>query len=257
MHPGSAAALCVARDLASTRGASVTALCAGDGGEFDGHIERAASRFGADQLYFVGPSGIASMYRRLLPRHVFAPWSPNAISTLASAGIPAPTPHLLSPYTTDSNTLEPTVAVVASHLPWHDLDPDAVEAEFEPDCGSIALPPWVTEDAHLAPGGSVVYAGPPDLDDDCRVWLERIGARSTDPSYANAHRDGTLVWLDAGPAGLPAALADRPAHARVILLPGPTPSVHETWKLADYVLPGPWATVLESLTEQKWQSVLH
>ena len=35
LHPASAVGLCWARDIASERGATVTAVCPGDAGEFD------------------------------------------------------------------------------------------------------------------------------------------------------------------------------------------------------------------------------
>ena len=50
IHPARAAALCLARDIASDRGATVTAVCPGDAGRADQFVIGAVSRYGADLL---------------------------------------------------------------------------------------------------------------------------------------------------------------------------------------------------------------
>ena len=50
IHPASAAALCLARDIASDRGATITAVCPGDAGRADQFVIGAVSRYGADLL---------------------------------------------------------------------------------------------------------------------------------------------------------------------------------------------------------------
>ena len=50
LHPASSVALCRARDIASERGATITAICRGDAGPLDKGVAAAASRFGADVL---------------------------------------------------------------------------------------------------------------------------------------------------------------------------------------------------------------
>jgi hypothetical protein len=257
IHPGSQVGLSMARDIASTRGASVTAVCAGDGGEFDGHVERQVSRFGGDLLFFVGPSGIASVHRRLLPRHVIAPWTREAISTLGQAGLQGMTPRLIEGPGTDVNSLEPAVGVIAGTIPWRRCDPELVEAEYEGDVGDAPVPMWCTQgDGNLASGGGLVYVAPPDLDDASRAALERLGAHPAPPDYAASHQRGTLLWLDAGPAGLPMSLAGRPAHTRVIVLPGSVRQAHDSWNMADWVFPGPWPEVIATLEDAQWQAAV-
>ena len=76
LHPSSRMALCVARDLGSRRGATVVAVCEGDGGDFDAIIEQECGQVGADQLVFSGPEGLRRTAERLTARHIMVGWTP-------------------------------------------------------------------------------------------------------------------------------------------------------------------------------------
>ena len=52
------------------------------------------------------------------------------------------------------------------------------------------------------------------------------------------------------------SLADRPANARVIVLPGPARQVHDSWNMADWVFPGVWPEVIATLEDAQWQAAV-
>ncbi len=247
--------MCVGRDIGSIRGAAVTAIAVGDGGNFDAHVEKRAGELGADQLYFVGPEGLATACQRLAPKHLIAGWTREAIAAVGKAGlgrldarwIDGPPPL---------ETLPAQLGVIAGGMPWHrDLGP--IEAEYEGDVAEAPVPPWLgTKTAEPTRGGGFVYVAPDGLEGAIPSALQALGAHAVPPEYADNHRTGTLLWLSADGEGLPASLAERPAGARVIILPGPSPEMHDTWNLADWVLSGPWGSVLSKLGSAPWQALL-
>ena len=254
LHPGSATALCVARDLAEVRGASVTGICLGDGGDFDQHVIDASGRLGADQVFFVGPGGLREAHDRLRARHVLLPWTYEANSAVQAAGIGQPIPRWVGG--PQEGDLEAVTAVVAGALPWR-WEPEAVEPEYAGDVGEVPLPAWLRASGgrlHADPTLRVV--APPDLEPSVAQQLASLGAESVGLDYADRHSGGTLLWLDAGPNGLPPVLANRPEHARVILLPGPSASPSEGWSVADYVLTGRWPDVVAALADPVWRKAL-
>jgi hypothetical protein len=256
LHPASAIAACVGRDLGSTRGASVFGLCPGDAGAFDDRVVAAAARAGIDQVVFVGPTGVRSLADRLHPRHVLVPWTAEAAASLSVAGLQPAVPRWVGGPIAELSELSPVAGVVAGTLPWH-AQPGPIDAEFEGQVDQAQLPAW------LAPGapdpgvrGGLYFVAPQDLGADVRGLLEHLGARPVAPDYANAHDHGTLLWLDAGPAGLPPVLERRPPGAQVIAFPGPIGDIHPTWSLADWVLPGPWDQAVRELAAEHWKAAL-
>ena len=256
LHPASVTALCVARDLGSQRGAAVVALCSGDGGEFDRHIERACGRYGADQLFFIGPQGLANTVARLQAAHVLTGWTREGIQTLGKAGLgPIETRHVNGPFPVEE--IPAVLGVLAGSLPWYDF-PTTIEGDYEGDVGDITMPPWLSQgDGSLQHGGAgLVYVAPEGLGPAIPQALESLGAHAVPPEYAASHSKGTLLWLSADGQGLPTELASRPPGARVVAMPGPDPQMHDTWNLADWVLPGSWSQVIAALSSPAWKANL-
>lgn len=256
LHPASSVALCVARDIGSTRGASVLGICPGDAGPFDDHMVAAAGKAGADQVIFVGPSGLRALVDRLRPKHVLMPWTPEAGAAAESSALDAPTPAWIGGPVDDISAFRRNMYIVAGSLPWHHM-PGGIEAEFEGQVDQSVLPDWIAATGgapQSSPG--LYYVGPQDLDDNVRAGLANIGAQPVAPDYAMQHQGGTLLWLDAGPTGLPEALATRSPAARVIALPGPLTEMHTSWTMADWVIPGPWDAAVHQLSADHWRAAL-
>ncbi len=254
IHPASAMALCLARSTSSIRGATLVAVCSGDAGVFDKVVSREANRFGADMLLFVGPDGLATLQQRLRAVHVIVPYTADGIASGANLIGGAPVPRWLDTQTPDWSLSDPVTALVAGVLPWYDL-PGVLEPEFEEDVGHVRVPGW-TNQPPSSTKNRLVCVGPSDLDFNIRERLTGIGATWVDPSYASHHEVGTLVWLDAGPAGLPATLSTRAPGARVVLLPGASASVSQSWLCADWVIGGPWDQATRQLASDAWRTTL-
>ena len=138
LHPGSAVALCLAREVGDARGASVLSLCLGDAGAFDDRLIVEASRSGTDQVVFLGPEGIQKLFRRLAPRHVLAPYTREAGSVLAQAGIGPMVGRWVDGPPARIDKLEPVIGVVAGTLPWQQA-PMQIEPEYEADVTQVEL----------------------------------------------------------------------------------------------------------------------
>ena len=253
IHPGSVAALCLARDVGDLRGATVTAICRGDGGAYDELVLAAASACGTDQLFFVGPQGFEATCRRLVPRHVFAPYTSEGKRVLETAGIGPLHPVWITRPTEDT-ALPPVVGAISGLPRWRDCE-GRPEPEYEGDVSQLALDSWVAS-GPSTPDPTIYFVAPQDLDDITRSELARLGAREVAPDYADRHEKGTLIWLDAGPNGLPEGLAQRSASARVIFLAGPNPTFTESWQLADFVIGGAWTSAVAELNTPHWKATL-
>lgn len=261
LHPGSAVALCLARDIGSERGATVTALCAGDAGSLDRGITRAAATYGADVVLFTGPNGIEHMQTRLRPVHILTPWT--AEGEAAVQGLPGgpPTPRWLDdpqPRWTEPDAI---TCIVAGTLPWHDLGAQ-IEPEYEGDVGDVPMPPWVKEVTGDPVGfrataqGPLHYAAPGGADEATLAVLASMGARPLPDDAVGTPITGTILWLPANGAPMPEALGQRGADSRVILLPGPGAQPDPSWALADWVLPGDTPDTLRQLHSDLWRSAL-
>jgi hypothetical protein len=264
LHPGSAAALCLAREVGDARGATVLSLCLGDAGAFDDRLLVEASRCGTDQVVFLGPEGIQKLFRRLAPRHVFAPYTREAGSVLAQAGIGPMVGRWIDSPPNSLTKLEPVIGVVSGGLPWQQA-PMTIEPEYEADVTQVELPAWLVAAAEQATDLTTTAEPPPlmyvdspsnPIDSETKVALDVLGAF---PVAAN-YKDGTLLWFDARGEGLPVGLVERAPGLRVILLPGP--GAHETsgpidasWGMADFVLAGSWAAVVRDFNRAAWKSV--
>jgi hypothetical protein len=264
LHPGSALALCLAREVGDARGASVLSLCLGDAGAFDDRVIVEASRAGADQIVFLGPEGIQKLVRRLAPRHVFAPYTREAGSVLAQAGIGPMVGRWIDGPPANPAKLEPVIGAVAGSLPWQQA-PMQVEPEYEADVTQVELPEWLVAAAEQATDLTTTAEQPPliytvagELDDETKAALASLGAYEVAGRDYLDFRDGTLLWLDGAREGLPLELVERSPGLRVILLPGPgevVGALDSSWGLADFVLPGAWAEVVREFNGSAWKSV--
>jgi len=256
IHPASMVATCVARDLASARGATVTGLCLGDGGNFDEHVVAKVSRAGADVVVFTGANGLRQLYDRLRPRFVLIPWTHDANAAVEAANLGPAVPRWVGGPQDDPDALDHVTAMVAGALPWHTM-PDVLDPEYGDEVGNVEMPAWLAAaQGQLHRDERVTYVAPPDLDGSLRDALARFGAEPVAPDYAERHVSGTLLWLDAGPNGLPTALGNRPEHARVIMMPGPAGEPNDSWSISDWVLPGDWAGVIQRLETEDWRKAL-
>ncbi len=279
LHPASAVALCWARDIASARGASVTALCRGDAGEADQRLVTAAGRFGADVILFGGPNGLAHLRERLNPVHVLVPHTPMGLrvveEALGDGAHEQPIPRWIDRRSPPFSTADAFTAVVAGVQPWHHFDTE-LDPEYEGDVDTAELPsfmrptnneadetPVATPPCFTLGAQPLGYIAPDSLDPKVVESLQGLGAHATSWDEA-PHRSGgtTLVLLegqDSEPAPLPAAAyapAPRTDRGRLLALTGPgtasTPEVPTSWLHADLVLPGRFKDVVASLREGVW-----
>lgn len=258
LHPASSVALCRARDIASERGATITAICRGDAGPLDKGVAAAASRFGADVLVFGGPQGLHSLFQQLNPVHVLVPWTDEGLS--ACTGLPngPAVPRWLTTRQPEWGGADAVTAVVAGTLPWHAFS-ETLEAEYQTDVDQCELAPWIEP---AAAGGDVPVFGvlsegplhwlatePPGPDTaEALSQLGAVAAASPDQSVADA---GAVLWLSSAP--VPAVLAERPAGQRLLVLPGTAATALDpSWRCADWVLPGSAAEALSAIVQSPW-----
>ncbi|KIG13215.1 hypothetical protein DB30_00438 [Enhygromyxa salina] len=264
-HPGSLVALCLAREVADARGASVLTLCLGDAGGFDDRLIVEASRSGADQIVFLGPEGIQKLFRRLSPRHVFAPYTREAGSVLAQAGIGPMVGRWIGGPADNLSKLEPVIGTVAGTLPWQQA-PLQIEPEYEADVTQVELEDWLVTAAEQAADLSTTAEQPPliyldtvegALDPATKAALDSIGAHPVAANDYASYQEGTLLWFDESGEGLPLTLVERSPGLRVILLVGEreiSGPLDPSWGLADFVLPGKWSDVVGQFADTPWKS---
>ncbi|MBL4688085.1 MAG: hypothetical protein JKY37_26080 [Nannocystaceae bacterium] len=266
LHPGSALALCIARDIASNRGASITALCPGDAGTIDGGTVRTAGRFGADVMVFFGPNGLADTIERLAPVHLLTPWSTEGLAAVQDVGLGAAVPRWICTARPPGAGADTVTGIVAGTLPWHALDAE-LDAEYLGDVDASTLPDWVGPAACLvqegdAPGFSMVSRGPLHFvagakhDAGTQETLERLGAVSVATDDLASITQGSLLWFSDGAQPLPDALQACAPHVRTIVLAGEDGGFDPSWMHAQLVLPGPWEHALARLQEPLWRAAL-
>lgn len=254
IHPASAVALCLARDIGSERGATVTAVCPGDAGRADQFVIGAVSRFGADLLTFLGPAGLRPLHERLRPLLVFVPYTEEGLAALDVIGAGAPETLWLHDPEIEWEQLASLSAVLAGTLPWYEL-PSIIDAEYDNEASLVDLPEWVARiDQHNGRGPLRYFAGH-DLDATTKTTLSSLGAKQAAPEYLAQHTSGTLLWLS-GETGMPDVLAARSPGARVMLLPGEGAEVDPSWSRADWIIPGPWPEAVKQLHSDMWKPII-
>ncbi|MCA9685874.1 MAG: hypothetical protein KC457_27100 [Myxococcales bacterium] len=264
LHPGSLVGLCLARDIADDRGASVLGMCLGDAGAFDDRVVVEASRAGADQLVFLGPEGINKLFRRITPRHVFAPYTREAGSVLAQAGIGPMVGRWIDGPPEANRRIETVIGTVAGTLPWRHT-PMQVEPEYEADVTQVELPEWLANAAAAATDLSatieqppIMYLSPKPLTAELETALGSVGAypMAIDALDLSKLDEATLLWIDEAGEGLPLTLVERSPGVRVILLVGDkqiSGPIDPSWGLADFVLTGPLAQTVREFSGQAWK----
>lgn len=254
IHPASAVALCLARDLGSDFGATITAVCPGDAGKANYKVSRAAGRFGADNLLFAGPTGLQTLQKRLDPGLVLVPWTAEGVGIAEDLeGGPA-TPHLLHEPQPEWSSEELVSGIIAGAPPWYDL-PTVLDADIESDATEVSLPAWARDVDPPAAGG-LLYVAPTDLDPLTRSNLTSLGARSISAGEVTSLTSGTLLWLATDAAAPPPEVAQRSPALRLLLFPGVSPRFHPNWSTADYVIPGLWPEATKQLHSEMWKLTL-
>ncbi len=272
LHPASAVALCWARDIASARGASVTALCRGDAGEADENLVAAAGRFGADVVLFGGPDGLTHLRERLNPVHVLLPYTPAGLAVVTDAlgegTAERPVPRWIDRRSPPYATADAFTAVVAGVHPWHHFDV-TLDPEYEGDVDTAELPPFLDpgdDDAHVrAPppfslgAAPLGFVAPTTLDPKLVESLGSLGATATTWDEAPHRTGGTTLVLLAraqGSSQTPFAAGPRDDQGRVVILTGehaaPGAPVPPSWLHVDQVLPGRFDEVVAGLREGVW-----
>jgi len=259
LHPASAVALCRARDIASSRGATITAVCSGDAGSLDKGVAAASGRFGADILVFGGPKGVQTLFERLKPVHVLVPWTEEGLAAVEGLSSGPAVPRWLTTQQPAWGGADSITAVVAGTLPWHAFA-EALEAEYQVDVDEVLQPEWVARvtarDASEVPifglgsPGPMRWIGTGELDSESLTALDRLGAQASADLEDAVLGGGTLLWLSSEP--VPAEVAARSAELRLIVLPGESSGLDPSWKTADWVFPGPPAAALETLSNSAW-----
>jgi hypothetical protein len=255
LHPASAVGLCWARDLASERGASLTAVCPGDAGALDRATLSAAARFGADVVLFCGPHGLDHLQERLNPVHVLVPWTAEGVA--AASGLPGGPvmPRFIGSSSPPYASADAVTGIVAGVLPWHRLDVE-LEAEYEGDVDDVPLPPWIeVEVAHrgsppvfqLGAEGQIGYVAPGPVDKLVERRLRALGADPATWDDVFSANSGTYVCLVPAAGPVPQDLAGRGPGSRVIMLPGPRCRVDTSWSFVDWVFQGSWPEVIAAL----------
>jgi hypothetical protein len=260
IHPASAVALCLARDIGSERGATVTGLCAGDAGALDKGILAASSRFGADITLFGGPHSLEDLVERLHPVHVLTPWTPEGLAAVGTLPLGPPVLRWLDRPDPQWAGADAITGLVAGTVPWHAFG-EQLEAEYAGDVELVPMLPWVDRVAaiaaeapaptfQIAGEGPVRYVGPDILDDSVRRRLERLDAEPMSLEGMTSMGGGTILWLLPGAGPIPEAqLADRNAGTRLVLLPGPDAKVDASWSSVDWVFAGPWPQAIDGLIQ--------
>ncbi|MCH9681378.1 MAG: hypothetical protein K0V04_08095 [Deltaproteobacteria bacterium] len=258
LHPASAVALCRARDIASDRGATLTAIGSGDIGKLDHGIAIAAGHFGADVLVFGGPHGLAELCEQLNPVHVLVPWTTEGLA--AAEGLPSgpPVPRWLTTTQPAWGGADSITAVVAGTLPWH-VHEETLEAEYQADVDEVKPPAWVAtvEEAlgsddtppvlTVLGGGAVRWVCSRPVDAQTTAVLERLDAKPASSADEAVESGDTILWLSAEP--IPLVLSDRPAHKRLVVIPGAETGLDPTWQAAEWVLPGSRPDALATLVD--------
>lgn len=256
LHPGSAVALCRARDIGSERGATITAVSLGDAGSLDKGIAAAAGRFGADVLVFGGPKGLHTLFQKLNPVHVLVPWTDEGLAATADMPNGPAVPRWLTTRKPAWGGADSITAVVAGTLPWHTL-PEALEAEYQADVDEVPQAPWAA--AIVMDGKPPVFGlgGAPlrwlagsAPDSDTLAALGRLGAEPADSAEDAVRPGGTVLWMSADP--VPEVLAERPTSSRLVVLPGEGTGLHPSWQAADWVFPGPPSSALTAILDSPW-----
>jgi hypothetical protein len=227
-------------------------VCPGDAGRADQFVIGAVSRFGADQLTFLGPSGMRPLYERLRPLLVFVPFTEEGLAGSELLGAGQPEPLWLRDPEVEWERLAALTATLTGALPWYEL-PAIIDADYDNEASLVDLPEWVAKiDQHHGRGALRFYAnGEPDA--TTRATLQSLGAKPVEQEYLDQHNNGTLLYFG---AAAPETLGGRGPGARVMLFPGDRHDVDASWTRADWIIPGAWPEAVKQLHSELWRPVI-
>ena len=259
IHPASSVALCSARDIASTRGATLLAICEGEGGQHDQLVADEASRRGADQLVFTDRTGFKELYERLAPKSLLGPATAWSVEAMAEASSESPQQRWLTTPEDTPTDFPPVVALFAGALPWHDLsgnlEPEyaAPRETLNSDDHSDDRDAVVIPNIDTNPTPAVAYVDPEHLADErTRAELALLGATEVSELGELEPASVVLCFGRALPEGI-----DATAGHRWCLLPGVTETREYTgWQNAHWVLPGPHYDTVRQLHSRAWRDLL-
>lgn len=249
IHPASALSLCVARDLASARGATVVATTPPRNPAQDAQLLAEVTRKGADRMVFCAPEGLAEHISAMTPRCILGPATQKSREQLSRlAGEDLTIAWVQGPAEPPSE-LSGAIALLAGALPWYELSAEIIPEypgddqlcdlrEVEPATAPVREP-------------MLRFVIDPSMDSkQLRAELSLLGASELVPDEAP---ENGCVRLCIGPGLPPEASADQ----RWILIPGdPAPEIHSDWGEAQWVLPGTAYDALRSLHSQLWKPYL-
>lgn len=255
LHPASAVGLCWARDIASDRGATLTAALRGDAGSFDDVLVRSAVRCGADIVVHGGDDIVVKLHDRLDPVHTLVPWTDEGCRIADELACGPVIPRWIERPAPPFGGADAVTGVVAGHLPWYQSTA-TLEPEFEGGVDSVEVPAWTQTvlpyEVSLTRGpiywiDGAEHSPPHDA-------LESLNANVVTPTECAAQTVGTAVWC--GPAPLPEPLCHPGLAVQVLVLSdasgriGACPSeIHPSWKYAHWVLHGPWLEALRFVVD--------
>lgn len=249
IHPASALSLCVARDLASSKGATVIATALARSPQRDAQVMQEVTRRGADRLIFCESEQLLAMMQSLSPQCVLGPATRGYQAQLAQLGGEDLTIAWVQGPAQDPVPLEGPVALLAGSLPWYDLGQSQLIPEYPSDdqlCDLSGVPP-----ASAPAAGSIRFVLDPQLDTP-QLRAELALLKATELDREEALQPG-FIGIYIG-STLPASVR---SSQRWIMIPGdPNAPIQSDWGRAQWVLPGLPYDAIRSLHQQRWDFYL-
>lgn len=249
IHPASALGLCVARDLASARGATVVASCEANNPQADASVLREVTRRGADRMVFCNVEQLQSLMPAMAPKCALAPATPSSRQKLLELAGSELTIAWVQGPAEPPGELNGAIALLAGTLPWYDLQAEVIP-EYPGDdqlCDlrELPVPPGPDSAAELR------YVIDPEFDNtQLRSELSLLGASEL---LAGDHPSPRCVKICIGQT-LPSYATP---EQRWVLIPGrPDTPIQSEWGAASWVLPGKAYDALRLLHGQNWSGHL-
>lgn len=249
IHPASALSLCVARDLASERGATVVASLAPEVPSRDAQVLEEVTRRGADRMVFCSRDQLAEFLPSMAPRAILGPATESSKAQLQALTGQDLTIAWVQGPVESPEAIEGPIALMAGTLPWHELQAELIP-EYPGDdqlCDLRAMQPARRPDDACP----LRFTIDPSLDNaQIRAELSLLGA-TEGQEEESATAPSISIFI--GPT-LPEQV--QPLQ-RSILIPGDLNGpIQGDWGRADWVLPGTPYDALRGLHSQFWAPYL-